>query len=52
MDMAMKSAVPYRSTPTWVQDGLNWTQGVVSVLNGQSSVGPFLQSVENQSQSK
>lgn len=52
MDLALKSAVPYRSTPTWTQDGLNWTQGVVSVLNGQSPVGPFLQSVQSQSQSK
>lgn len=52
MDLALKSAVPYRATPTWTQDGLNWTQGVVSVLNGQSAVEPFLQSVESQSQSQ
>jgi multiple sugar transport system substrate-binding protein len=51
MEKALATAVPYRSTASWTQDALAWTQGVVSVLNGQSEPGPFLKSVQSQSPS-
>jgi hypothetical protein len=45
----MKQGIPYRASTTWTQDWLNWSQGVVSVINGASPVEPFLKSVQDQS---
>ena len=49
LEAAMKQGIPYRASTTWTQDWLNWSQGVVSVINGASPVEPFLKSVQDQS---
>jgi multiple sugar transport system substrate-binding protein len=49
LEAAMAGGIPFRSTKNWTQDGLNWTQGVVSVINGDSPVAPFLKSVQDHS---
>ncbi|MHC5797367.1 ABC transporter substrate-binding protein [Lacisediminihabitans sp. FW035] len=46
METALKSGVAYRSTPTWTQVGLSWSQGVVSVVNGETNSKAFLSSVQ------
>ena len=48
----MKNGVPFRATSYWTEDGLNYSQGVVSVINGNSSAADFLKGVQDQSQSK
>lgn len=52
LEAALKVGHPYLSTPTWTQDGLNWSQGIVTVINKGGDVGKFLDSVENASGSK
>ncbi len=52
LEAAMKNGVPFRATTYWTQDWLNYSQGVVSVINGDSSAADFLKSVQDQSQSK
>lgn len=52
LEAAMKGGIPFRSTANWTQDGLNWSQGVVSVINGDSPVEPFLKSLQDQSSSQ
>ena len=52
LEMAAAHVLPYRPTATWSQDGNNWSNGVVPVINGDSSVSSFLTAVENQSPSK
>lgn len=52
LEMAASSVLPYKPTATWAQDGNNWSSGVVPVINGDSSVGDFLKSVEGESPSK
>jgi len=47
MEAALKTGVPYLSTPTWTQAGLSWSQGVVSVVNGETSSKSFLSSVQD-----
>jgi multiple sugar transport system substrate-binding protein len=49
LETALKTGVPYLSTPTWTQDGLNWTQGIISVVNDGSSVDKFLAGVQSES---
>lgn len=49
LDVALETGVPYLSTPTWVQDGLRWSQGVVTVINGESEAADFLASVQSSS---
>jgi len=52
LEAAMKNGIPFRATTYWTQDGLNYSQGVVSVINGNSSAADFLKGVQDQSQSK
>ncbi|WP_427170585.1 ABC transporter substrate-binding protein [Arthrobacter sp. 92] len=52
LDAALKAGVPYRETAAWTQDGLNWQQGSVPVINGQSPVDAFLKNVQDQSASQ
>ena len=52
LEAAMKNGIPFRATTYWTQDGLNYSQGVVSVINGNSSAADFLKTVQDQSQSK
>jgi len=52
LEAAMKEGIPFRSTTSWTQDWLNYSQGVVAVINGASPVEPFLKSVQDQSQSQ
>ena len=52
LEAAMKNGVPFRATTHWTEDGLNYSQGVVSVINGNSSAADFLKTVQDQSQSK
>jgi len=52
LEAAMKNGVPFRATTHWTEDGLNYSQGVVSVINQNSSAADFLKTVQDQSQSK
>ena len=52
LEAAMKNGVPFRATTYWTEDGLNYSQGVVSVINGNSPAADFLKTVQDQSQSK
>lgn len=52
LEAAMKGGVPFRATATWTQDGLNWNQGVVPVINGAAPVDAFLKNVQSQSGSQ
>jgi len=52
LEAAMKNGIPFRATTHWTEDGLNYSQGVVSVINGNNSVADFLKGVQDQSQSK
>lgn len=47
LDDALKNSVPYYATPNWTQVGIAYTNGVVPVVNGKSSVDSFLQSVQS-----
>lgn len=46
---ALKDGVPYRSTPTWTQVGLSYSQGAISVINGDGSAKSFLDGVQSSS---
>jgi len=52
LEAASKNGVPFRATTYWTEDGLNYSQGAVSVINGNSSAADFLKTVQDQSQSK
>ena len=52
LEAASKNGIPFRATKYWTADGLNYSQGVVSVINGTSSAADFLKTVQDQSQSK
>ncbi len=52
LEAALKSGSPYLSTPTWTQDGLTFSQGAISAINGQTSVDSFLTEVQNASGSQ
>ncbi|KQQ05457.1 MULTISPECIES: ABC transporter substrate-binding protein [unclassified Rathayibacter] len=47
LEASLKTGVPYLSTPTWTQDGLSFSQGSISVINGQTDPKSFLESVES-----
>lgn len=49
LDAAGQGAVPYRSSTNWTQVNVNWTQGVVPVINGTAKSSEFLKSVQSQS---
>jgi len=42
MEDSLTVATGYRATPTWVQDAILWQQGIVGVLNGDSTAEKFL----------
>ena len=52
LEAASKNGVPFRATTYRPEDGLNYSQGAVSVINGNSSAADFLKTVQDQSQSK
>jgi multiple sugar transport system substrate-binding protein len=52
LEAAMKNGVPFRATTYWTEDGLNYSQGVVSVINGTSSAADMFKTMQDQSQSK
>lgn len=47
LEAALKNGEPYRSTPTWTQAGLSYSQGAISVINGQGSASTFLDGVQS-----
>lgn len=51
LEAALKTGVPYLSTPSWIQDGLSYSQGSISVINGQGDVTSFLEQVQSASPS-
>jgi multiple sugar transport system substrate-binding protein len=52
LELAASNVLPYRPTPTWAQDGTNWSNGSVAVINGTTSAADFLAAVQEQSPSK
>lgn len=47
LQAAQKVGQAYRSTPAWNQISVAWTNGVVSVINGDGSADSFLQSLQS-----
>lgn len=47
LEAARKVGQPYRSTASWNQISVEWTNGVTSVINGNGSADSFLQSLQS-----
>jgi multiple sugar transport system substrate-binding protein len=52
LELAASNVLPYRPTPTWAQDGSNYANGSIPVINGEKSAAEFLAALQEQSPSK